>query len=490
MASAVAPPDVNAPPSKEMIENILHFLKAYSTVMKNYAVILDWIAAEEEEEAELRRRETLVARARDDAVRVRRPRAPYRRTARNGNGDAVGNKKWFRSWRGAYAAYEDLREPAYYVERVDEDVVKRRELEYKIRLPYSIFYALYEEMKLDPFMRERETAAPLKVKLIAALRFLALGSQWDGMEDAVDVSARTCRSWFQNKFIPWMMKNKYDAYVTPPTTSEEVAALMAPWTEAGFPGCIGCVDGTHLEWGGARAGKNDRNIGKEGYSTIGINVTVDYWGRIMFVSTRVPASFDDKIFISLDEFHNVDLEENPIFTNQTFELLVDSKGHRTSERGVYTLAPPGGYRCWSTTIHGFTNAVPESWDAKWTQMHESLRKKVECVFDILKKRWRILQDESVCRDERVFENVFKVCCCLHNIIHDEQTARTARGEAPFQEDFNLADDDELRQVRNNSSLVPIPQHCDVPLLDLATDLRRRLATHFERRFAVDHNTIP
>ena len=480
MADAHAPLDVNAP-SKEMIENIIHFHNVYSTVMKNYAAILDAIAAEEEDAA-MHRRATLVARAQDYAVPIPRPRAPYRRTARNGNGDAVGNKKWFRSWRGTYAVYEDLREPAYYSENIDADLVKRRELEHKIRLPYSVFYALYEEMKLDPFIRERSTAVPLKIKLIVALRFLALGSQWDGMEDAVDVSARTCRSWFYKKFIPWMMKNKYDAYVKPPTTSEEVAALMVPWTEAGFPGCIGCVDGTHLEWGGARAGKKYLYIGKEGYSTIGINVSVDYWGRIMFVSTRLPGSFNDKTLITFDTFHNIDLRENPIFTKQEFDLF-DTAGNRMRERGVYMLAD-GGYRGWRTTVHAFTNTLPESWNAKWTRMHESLRKKVECAFGILKKRWRILHVESLCRDERVFEKVFKVCCCLHNIIHEEQTARKARGEAPFHVDFNRADEDEMRLVRNNGGLVPIRQPCDVRLAGNAEELRRRLVTHFQHHFTI------
>jgi len=134
MAGVLAPLDVNAPriaPSKEMIR----MWQRMQAMNWEFVLRLIEIEMEEEQEAELHRRATLVARAQDYAVPIPRPREPYRRTARNGNGDAVGNKKWFRSWRGTYAVYEDLREPAYYSEHIDVDLVKRRELEHKIRKP-------------------------------------------------------------------------------------------------------------------------------------------------------------------------------------------------------------------------------------------------------------------------------------------------------------------------------------------------------------------
>jgi len=51
-----------------------------------------------------------------------------------------------------------------------------------------------------------------------------------------------------------MMKHKYHEHVKYPMTSDELAVLMDPWTRAGFPGCIGCIDGVHSPWGGYRAG--------------------------------------------------------------------------------------------------------------------------------------------------------------------------------------------------------------------------------------------
>ena len=93
-------------------------------------------------------------------------------------------------------------------------------------------------MKHDDFMHARSTAMPIKIKLLASLCYLALAHM---MEDIVNVSRRTLRTWFHEKFLPWMMNHKYHEHVKYPTTSDELAVLMDPWTRAGFPACIGCL---------------------------------------------------------------------------------------------------------------------------------------------------------------------------------------------------------------------------------------------------------
>ena len=54
------------------------------------------------------------------------------------------------------------------------DELTRNDFARKFRVPYEAFYELYEEMKHDDFMRERSMAVPLKIKLLASLRYLAL----------------------------------------------------------------------------------------------------------------------------------------------------------------------------------------------------------------------------------------------------------------------------------------------------------------------------
>ena len=47
---------------------------------------------------------------------------------------------------------------------------------------------------------------------------------------------------------------------------------------------------------------------------------------------------------------------------------------------------------------------------------EAIRKDVECTFDILKKRWRILDYglKKYCMKD--CEKVYTVCCVLHNVL--------------------------------------------------------------------------
>ena len=59
---------------------------------------------------------------------------------------------------------------------------------------------------------------------------------------------------------------------------------------------------------------------------------------------------------------------------------------------------------------------------------ESVRKDVECVFEILKKRWKILDYGFKHRSIKTCSNIFVTCCCLHNVMLDmmERMAKPPR----------------------------------------------------------------
>lgn len=425
------------------------------------------------------------------------PRRPFTRTARHRredeNGNAPnGNAAWFRKWNvTSYEEYYALREPSFYVEHPDVDELTRNDFARKFRLPYETFYELYEEMKRDNFMRERSMAVPLKIKLLASLRYLALGVPWDAMEDIVNVSRRTLRTWFHDKFLPWMMEHKYHQHVKYPTTRDELTVLMDPWTRAGFPGCIGCVDGVHIPWGGYRAGRKYMYVGKEGVPTLGFNVTIDYDGRIIFCSDRQRGSANDKTAIKFDEFHRDVLSQQSLYTTQPFLLssAEDGESEARHEFGVYTLSD-GGYLGWRTTMSAFSRPLEGTWEAKWTRYQESLRKKVECAFGILKKRWRCLRVESQCRDELDVERVFKVCCCLHNMIHTAHVERRARQGVAPEPDWRFVDEEELHRIygddfNDNARTSPAAARGPgaVPSAEMST-LRRKLVEHFKQHYNV------
>ena len=133
-----------------------------------------------------------------------------------------------------------------YEAEPERDVTLRAEFKQKIRVPLRLFQELRDEMQCDPFMKERETACLLEIKLIASLRyFLAVGAGWGAVEDAVNVSRVTLQAWFEERFICWM-KHKYGERVRYPKNVAELMELKIPYEQAGFPNCIGYADGVHV----------------------------------------------------------------------------------------------------------------------------------------------------------------------------------------------------------------------------------------------------
>ena len=95
--------------------------------------------------------------------------------------------------------------------------------------------------------------------------------------------------------------------------------------------------------------------------------------------------------VRLDEFIMA-IRESTILRENTFELLSrDRHGNirKTSYSGVYVLVD-NGYLDWSCTVPPMTmtNQISE---IRWSKWVESMRKDVECIFRILKSRFRVLK---------------------------------------------------------------------------------------------------
>ena len=285
--------------------------------------------------------------------------------------------------------YLSLKDAAYYDAHPSHDVTLRRCFESASRVPLSLFQRLAAEMSADPFMHERpHLAVPLKVKLAASLRFLALGVAWPGIEEFFKVSRVTLRAWFHKKFLPWMVKNKYHAFVEYPKTHDELAAAVKPFERAGFPGMCGLSDGVHVRFTGYNSGVKFKFIGAKKYATVVWNVTVDYDGQPIAVSFAAPGSSNDKTLAASDDYFLRDVvRSDPLYTN--FEFKIARQRGTVTTRGA-VLGVDGGYQNHRQFISPYEYPAFGSWQYTWSKGFESLRKKVECFFGRLKKQFRIL----------------------------------------------------------------------------------------------------
>ncbi len=78
---------------------------------------------------------------------------------------------------------------------------------------------------------------------------------------------------------------------------------------------------------------------------------------------------------------------------------------------------------WPELICPFKHEPESSWKGFFSTKIESIWKDVECVFGIMKKRWKILDYGIRFSDMQVVEKVFTVCCMLHNNMLSEMESR-------------------------------------------------------------------
>ena len=70
---------------------------------------------------------------------------------------------------------------------------------------------------------------------------------------------------------------------------------------------------------------------------------------------------------------------------------------------------------WSTTVPPFKNPLTYR-QLRWSKWLESMRKDVECVFGILKGRFRVLKTGIRLHGAEAADNIWCTCCALHNML--------------------------------------------------------------------------
>jgi len=101
--------------------------------------------------------------------------------------------KWLHEWSTSYW-WSRLEAVA---SNDDPNSLMRATVERKLRLSWRLFLELAEDMEQDQSLKQKHRdAVPLRLKLCAALRHLATGHSFDGLEESFGMSAMTMRRFF------------------------------------------------------------------------------------------------------------------------------------------------------------------------------------------------------------------------------------------------------------------------------------------------------
>ena len=172
------------------------------------------------------------------------------------------------------------------LESLSEDEVKSR---YRFgRESIHFLCDLLEEDLERP--TARNNALTTEEQVLIALRFFASGSFLEIVGDTVGgipkctvsriisrVSAAISKK--QNQFIRW------------PSTGESRQEIKQGFFEkGGFPGVIGCIDGTHIRIQGPSDNENDF-VNRKGYHSINVQAVCDHRGMFYKCSVKMSLLF-------------------------------------------------------------------------------------------------------------------------------------------------------------------------------------------------------
>ena len=315
-------------------------------------------------------------------------------------------------------------------EAADPESVIGKEFRAKFRVPYSMFEEIVQATRdsgLFPDELESKSGQkphPLAMKVMACFRRLALGIPVSALEDMCGISEPVMSKFIQ-KWERWFVEKYHSEWVKMPE-GEELDKAQALFAKCGLPGFVSSMDVVHVKYDRCPWGQRAIHTGKEGYPTLGYQFHCGHNRRIYWHSPEgFPGARNDKTIVRYDEIQRA-LKENPGYNEREYEVWVSNED-KEIKRGVHSLCD-GGYHKWLTAICGAKHCDHADLKA-WSGLCESVRKDVECLFGIMKKRFRILGVASLAHFAENINMVVKVCSVLHNMLLEFDGLDTAGDNA-------------------------------------------------------------
>ena len=293
----------------------------------------------------------------------------------------------------------------------------------RFRLPYNDFISLCNDLKTHAFFHRWSygdavgvKASDIRLLLLGALRYLGRAHTFDDACEATFISADVHRVFFK-AFIEYGSTVLYEKHVMSPMKTMDMSRIEKLFNFAGFNGCIGSSDGTHIgmlccpSW----AFHNHKGY-KLAIPSRNYNATVAHWRQILGSTFGHPGTWNDKSLILFDDLIK-NIHEGKLFANNEFKLFeLDKDGNvvEITYLGVWFLVD-NGYLDWSTTVPPMNNPLTFE-EIRFSEWLESMRKDIECTFGIMKKRFNVLKYGIRLHKISDCDKVWATCCALHNRI--------------------------------------------------------------------------
>ena len=325
------------------------------------------------------------------------------------------------------ATFRDSTWHTIYINSPPDSKRRKKVFRRRFRLPYEIYLQMVDEIKSnDLFSRWSKTdcvgsePSDIGLLLLGALRYLGRALTFDDLAEYTFISAEVHRQFFI-AFLEYGNTILYNRYVVKPATELDVTAFEQVFAIAGFNGCIGSSDATHVgllqcpSWAlinhkGHKLGIPSRNY----------NATVTHSRQVLGTTCGHPGTWNDKTIVMFDHLIR-GVHEGELFSDNEFTLLeLNDDGEETeiTYKGAWFIVD-NGYLNWSCTVPPMKHPVTYE-EIRFSEWLESMRKDVECTFGIIKKRFSILKTGIRLGSIEQSDKVWRTCCALHNLLlfHD------------------------------------------------------------------------
>lgn len=150
-----------------------------------------------------------------------------------------------------------------------------------------------------PSANKKKKIITLDVLILGVLRVLGRGIVFDELFEQTLISGETHRCFF-HLFIGAYSQRVYPEVVQVPQPGdhERIQQITAPYAMAGFPGCIGSIDGTHFYWETTPVSLKHVCKGKESYTSVAIECAVTHWREIIHMTTLFNGAVTDMVMSS------------------------------------------------------------------------------------------------------------------------------------------------------------------------------------------------
>ncbi|CAG2219630.1 HARBI1 [Mytilus edulis] len=189
------------------------------------------------------------------------------------------------------------------------------------------------------------------------------------------------------------LASKSDQYIKWPSEQRKRDIKQGFYDNGGFPGVIGCIDGTHVRIA-APSSDEPSFVNRKGFHSINVQAICDNEGKFTNIVARWPGSVHDSHIMRC---------------SQISEHL--EQAHKCVEDGL--ILGDSGYACRSFLMTPYIRPT-EPYRERFNTAHTRTRCCIERTFGWWKKRFYCLHAELRLQPEKVC-TLIMACAVLHNL---------------------------------------------------------------------------